>query len=148
MEVEMSNININTGEIRLTINDDESRVIVFNPNSLEFMDNLCELIADLENKEKEYKAREVELDKNKEVNSYGMPVNLKEKLELLKETCGYMREKIDTVFGEGTSQKVFGNANTLDMFEQFFEGVTPYIEKVRGAKINKYTKNNKKNVMR
>ncbi len=144
----MSNININTGEIRLTINDDESRVIVFNPNSLEFMDNLCELIADLENKEKEYKAREVELDKNKEVNSYGMPVNLKEKLELLKETCGYMREKIDTVFGEGTSQKVFGNANTLDMFEQFFEGVTPYIEKVRGAKINKYTKNNKKNVMR
>lgn len=144
----MSNININTGEIRLTINDDENRVITFNPNDLQFVDNLYNLLAELENKEKEYKSREAELDKNTEVNSYGIPVNLKKKLALLKETCGYMREKIDTVFGEGTSQRAFGSANTLDMFEQFFEGVTPYIQKVRDQKLNKYTKNNKKNVMR
>ncbi len=144
----MSNININTGEIRLTINDDENRVIVFNPNSLEFMDSVYELIAELEIKEKEYKNREAELDKNTEVNSYGIPVNLKEKIELVKEICTHMREKIDTIFGEGTSQTAFGNTNTLDMFEQFFEGVTPYIEKVRTPKIGKYTKNNKKNVMR
>lgn len=144
----MSNININTGEIRLTINDDESRVIVFNPNDLEFANNLYELLAELENKEKEYRARESEIDKNTEVNSYGIPVNLKEKIGLLKETCDYMREKVDAVFGEGTSQTVFGSVNTLDMFEQFFEGITPYIEKVRSAKTSKYTKNNKKNVMR
>jgi len=148
MEVIMSNININTGEIRLTINDDESRVISFNPNDLQFVNNLYELLTDLENKEKEYKEKEAEIDKSAKVNSYGIPVNLKEKLDLLKETCGYMRGKIDTVFGEGTSQTVFGNANTLDMFEQFFDGVTPYIQKVRDQKINKYTKNNKKNVMR
>lgn len=144
----MSNININTGEIRLTINDDESRVIAFNPNDLQFVDNLYNLLAELENKEKEYKSREVELDKNTEVNSYGIPVNFKEKLELLRETCGYIRGKIDTVFGAGTSQNVFGNANTLDMFEQFFNGVTPYIQNVRDQKLNKYTKNIKKNVMR
>lgn len=144
----MNNISINTGEIRLTINDDEKRVIAFNPNDLEFVNNLYELLSDLEKKEKEYKNREAELDKNTGVNSYGIPINLKEKLELLKETCGYMREKIDTVFGVGTSQTVFGNANTLNMFEQFFEGITPYIEKVRSTKINKYTKNNKKKVMR
>ncbi len=144
----MSNISINTGEIRLTINDDESRVITFNPNDLQFVDNLYNLLAELENKEKEYKRKESEIDKNTEVNSYGIPANLKDKLELLKETCSYMRDKIDTVFGEGTSQKVFGNANTLDMFEQFFNGVIPYIQNVRDQKINKYTKNNKKNVMR
>lgn len=144
----MSNININTGEIKLTINDDKNRVIAFNPNDLEFVNNLYELLTDLENKEKEYKAKEAEIDKNTEVNSYGIPVNLKEKLELLKETCGYMRGKVDSVFGEGTSQTVFGNTNTLDMFEQFFEGVTPYIQKVRDQKLSKYTKNNKKNVMR
>jgi len=144
----MNNININTGEIRLTINDDENRVVSFNPNDLEFVNNLYELLADLENKEKEYKQKEVEIDKNTEINSYGVPVNLKEKLELLRETCGYMREKIDTVFGEGTSQTVFGNTNNLDMFEQFFEGVTPYIQKVRNVKVNKYTKTIKKNVMK
>ena len=144
----MSNINMNTGEIRLTINNDENRVIAFNPNDLEFVDNLYNLLAGLENKEKEYKAKESEIDKNTEVNSYGVPINLKEKLDLLKKTCNYMREKIDDVFGKGTSQIVFGNANTLDMFEQFFEGITPYIEKARSAKISKYTKNNKKNVMR
>lgn len=144
----MSNININTGEIRLTINGDENRVISFNPNDLQFIDNLYNLLADFENKEKEYKQRDTEIDKNTELNSYGAPINLKDKIKLVKEICSYMREKIDIVFGEGTSQKAFGNVNTIDMFEQFFEGVTPYIEKARSTKINKYTKNNKKNVMK
>lgn len=144
----MNNININSGEIRLTINDDENRVIAFNPNDLEFVDRLYNLIADFEKKEKEYKLKEKEIDKNTEVDSYNIPINFKEKLELVKETCSYMREKIDFVFGEGTSQKVFGNTNTLDMFEQFFDGITPYIEKVRIQKVSKYMKNNKKNVMR
>jgi len=144
----MNNININTGEIRLTINGDESRVIVFHPNDLQFVDNLYSLLADFENKEKEYKEKEAELDKNTDVNAYGIPVNLKDKLELMKEACEYTRGKIDYVFGEGTSQKVFGNMNTLDMFEQFFDGVTPYIQKVRDQKLSKYTKNNTKNVMR
>lgn len=144
----MSNININTGEIKLTINDDENRVIMFNPNSLEFMNNLNELLSELEDKEREYKSKEAEIDKNTEVNSYGIPVNLKEKIKLIKDTCGFMRGKIDGVFGEGTSQTVFGDANTIDMFEQFFEGITPYIKKVRNTKINKYTMTNKKNVMR
>ncbi len=144
----MSNININTGEIRLTVNGDENRVISFNPNDLQFIDNLYNLLADFENKEKEYKQRDTEIDKNTELNSYGVPIKLKDKIELTKEICNHMREKIDIVFGEDTSQKAFGNTNTLDMFEQFFEGVTPYIEKVRSTKINEYTKNNKKNVMK
>lgn len=144
----MSNININNGDIRLTINNDKNRVISFNPNDLGFVNNLYDLLADLESKEKEYKKRESEIDKNTKLDSYNIPVNLKEKLTLLQETCSYMRMQIDKVFGEGTSQKAFGNANSLDMFEQFFNGITPYIKKVRSPKMDKYTKNHNKNVMR
>ncbi len=144
----MNNININSGEIRLTINDDENRVIAFNPSDLQFVDRFYSLIVDFENKEKEYREKEKEIDKNTEVDSYDIPVNFKEKLELIKEVCEYVREKIDFVFGEGTSQNVFGNTNTLDMFEQFFDGITPYIQKARSEKVNKYAKPTKKNVMK
>ena len=144
----MSNLNINNGDIRLTVNNDRNRVISFNPNDLGFVNNLYDLLSDLESKEKEYKKREAEIDKNTKRDCRGIPENLKEKLALLQETCSYMREQIDKVFGEGTSRKAFGNTNALDMFEQFFNGITPYIKKVRTPKIDKYTNNNKKNVMR
>jgi hypothetical protein len=50
-----------------------------------------------------------------------------------------MRGQIDVLFGEGTSQKAFGNALELGMFEQFFSGITPFVQTVRKEKIAKYT---------
>ena len=44
------------------------------------------------------------------------------------------------VFGAGTSEKAFGEAQTLNMFEQFFDGITPYIQGARGQKVSKYRK--------
>jgi hypothetical protein len=51
-----------------------------------------------------------------------------------------LRDEVDAVFGDGTSQMVFGGAYTLDVFEQFFNGIIPYVEKARANKVKKYTK--------
>lgn len=142
------NLNINTGEIRLTVNDDENRVIAFNPDDLQFVSRFYSLIKDFEAGEKEYNEKKAILNQVKETDSFGIPVNFEEHMKLLDDTSKFLKERIDYVFGEGTSKAAFGNLNTIDMFEQFLDGITPYIQKSRDNKIKKYTDKNKRNVMK
>lgn len=137
----MQSLRIDTGSIKLAINEDPNRVIEFNPNDISFIERFYGLITDFEEKEKEYTKRLEKLGKNKEVDSLGIPKNLDEGLVILRDICDFMRGRIDHVFGEGVSQKAFGDANTLNMFEQFLDGVTPYIQNARTGKVQKYTGN-------
>lgn len=131
-------IRIDTGEVRLLINDDENRVIAFNPNDISFLEAFFELLEDFEKKEKEFRNEERVLNANKDVDGHGFPKNIKGKIALNRKICRYMREKVDSVFGEGTSDTAFGKANTMDMFSQFFDGVTPFIKSARDDKTSKY----------
>lgn len=135
----MQSLHINTGEIRLCVNDDPGRVIVFNPTDISFAERFYGLLSEFEEKEKEYQRKVEALQKNTETDNLGIPKNFGPALVLLRETCGFLREKIDDVFGAGTSQAAFGDANTLDMFEQFFEGITPFVQKAREKQVSKYT---------
>lgn len=135
----MPNININDGTIRLTINDDPSRVISFNPADVGFATRFYELIEEFDTKRQEYHGRALALDKQSDVlEKNGLPVNGKKGLELLSEMCEYLRGSIDRVFGDGTSKAAFGDANTLTMFEQFFDGISPFIVAARQSKTEKY----------
>ena len=131
-------IRIDTGEVRLLINDDENRVIAFNPNDISFLEAFFELLEDFEKKEKEFRNEERVLNANKNVDGHALPKNIKRKIAITRKICRYMREKVDSVFGEGTSDTAFGKANTMDMFSQFFEGVTPFIKSARDDKTSKY----------
>lgn len=131
-------IKIDTGEVKVLINDDESRVITFNPNDIAFLEAFFDLLEDFEEKEKEFRNEERVLNANKDVDSRGLPKNIKGKIGLNRKVCMYMREKIDSVFGEGTSLAAFGKANTMDMFPQFFDGITPFIKSARKDKTDKY----------
>lgn len=135
----MQSLHINTGEIRLCVNDDPGRVIAFNPTDISFAERFYGLLSEFEEKEKEYRQKVDALQKNTETDNLGIPKNFGPALVLLRETCGFLREKIDDVFGAGTSQAAFGDANTLDMFEQFFEGITPFVQKAREKQVSKYT---------
>lgn len=135
----MPNINIDDGAVRLTVNNDPGRVIVFNPADVGFASRFYELLEEFQTKQMEYRGRALALEKRKGKDKNGLPENGKEGLALLVEVCGYLRGAIDRVFGAGTSQAAFGDANTLTMFEQFFSGVTPFIEAARTPKLAKYT---------
>lgn len=135
----MDSIRIETGEKRVSINDDSSRVIVFNPSDVLFAERFYKLMGEFETKLGEYEERTRELEASQELDENGLPVNAQERLDVLKETCVYVRERIDYLFGEGTAQTAFGDVANLDIFTQFFEGITPFIQNARAGKIAQYT---------
>lgn len=56
---------------------------------------------------------------------------LYKRIDLDRSYCKKMREMIDNLFGEGTSQKVFGDKNRIGMFDEFFEKLLPILDNVQ-----------------
>jgi hypothetical protein len=135
----MDSIQINSGEKRVCINDDQSRVITFNPTDALFVERFYRLLGELDEKMTEYQKRCREIEAIKTVDKNDLPANIGDYISLIKETCEYMREKTDHLFGEGTSQTAFGNALSVEAFTQFYEGITPLIAPERRKRIEKYT---------
>ena len=134
-----TSIRISTGELRILINDDPKRVVVFNPADIIFAEKFYGLIGAFETKQVEYEKRLAENEAEfSGKDKYGLPASMPENLALLHEICDFMRAKIDEVFGASTSQTAFGNAMTMDMLKQFFEGLVPLFESVREPKIAQY----------
>lgn len=132
-------IQINTSTVRLLVNDDPNRVIEFNPEDIAFIDAFYGLIQEFDSKMNEFKQRELVIRKNKAVDKFDIPVSTKDEIKLTKDLCAYLRKQIDALFGNGTSDTAFGKANTPDMFVQFFDGITPFIQTAREKKVSKYT---------
>ena len=127
----MESLQVRTGTISLMILDDngeERGVFKFNPQDVESAKQVYALQEELEVKSKEFEKQE-KLCKTDQ-----------DKIELLSEVVQYFKSCIDRCFGEGTSQLVFGDANTLSMFYDFLEGITPYYQKASKQRMAKYSK--------
>lgn len=145
----MESINISSGVKRVCINGDPDRVIEFSPSDVTFAEKFYQLYKDFGSKQVEYEQRAKELDAHKlEVDENGFSVNADEGIAFLREVCEFMRSKIDGLFGIGTSQKAFGDALNLNMFNEFFTGITPYVESARSEKLQQYRKQSHKRVMK
>jgi len=135
----MENLKL-TGIKRISINDNPDNVIEFNPQDILFIERFYAVYREFQAKQVEFDVLSKELDDNKNVLAEdGLPVNFEAGLKFLKDTCIFVREKIDIVFGAGTSQKAFGDALSLEMIEQFFKGVTPFVWEARAEKVQKYS---------
>ena len=135
----MDSLRIETGEKRIAINDDPARVIVFNPQDVTFAEKFYSLIGEFEIKLNEYKAQSDQLEKVTALDANGLPVNLDARLALQREVCTFIRNRIDYLFGANTSRIAFGDVMSMDVFEQFFQGITPYFQKARAAKVEQYS---------
>jgi len=139
----LDSIHIDVGLKRIAINDDPNRIIEFNPQDVVFAEKFYDLIATFEEKLDELQARSKELEAVKEVDVNGTPINMTERFALVRDTCEFVKKSIDQLFGENTSETAFGDAASLDMFVQFFNGITPYIKAARQKKMAQYIKPNK-----
>lgn len=139
----MDSIRIDTGVKRLLINDGPD-VLEFNPTDVVFAEKFYAMIREFEEKQAEYQARAELAAADEGVDENGIPVNIEKSLALLREVCVFLRERIDFLFGPGTSQKLFGDAMTLDMFEQFFKAIAPHIQRARADKVSRYAKAEKR----
>lgn len=136
----VQSLNIDLGGVKLAVNGDENRIISFNPDDIGFAERFYGLISKVDEYEKKYTEEAANLEKDDERDEYGIPKNQKERLNMYNKICSELRSDIDDIFGAHTSEKVFGSTNTLEMFTVFFEAITPFVEKSRKGKIQKYTK--------
>lgn len=136
-------LKLNTGSVRLCITDDRNgpeRYLEFNPNDIIFAEKVYALERKFLEKQSEMEARANDLDAVEEKDEFGLPVNTEERLAFIRDLSEWLRDQIDDLFGEGTSQMVFGDLHNLDVYEQFFEGIRPYFKKARAEKVDQYRK--------
>lgn len=133
-------IKVDAGEVRILINDDPNRVVSFNPLDILFAEKFYRLIEVFDEKHEEYQKRIAELEAEEGTDKFGLPENMPQTFELMKEMCDFVHEEIDKLFGEGTSDIVFQGARNFDMIEQFLDGLIPYIEKARADRVSRYIK--------
>lgn len=132
----MDRIQIDLGVKRVQINDGPE-YLEFNPQDVRFAERFYGLIQDFEEKQAEYQTRIDALD-GQELDERGLPKNTGEQLALLHEACEFLGEKIDELFGSGSSQKLFQGALNMDAYTQFFEAITPFVQTARSEKMAKY----------
>lgn len=123
----MNSLKINTGEVRLMIDDDPNRVIAFNPSDVAFIERFMKLYRDMDEKQEEIAKKEEEINAVSKFDANNIPDNANEKIKLAREVIGYMRDQIDVVFGSGTSETVFGDVYSTLAVQSFLEGITPFI---------------------
>ena len=133
----MENIVLNDGKKAYTINEDENRVIRFNPSDLGILSRTQEIIKGIENEIKKNEKRK----------------NKKNILDL----GDYIKSQIDYVFNSEIADIVFEKTHPMTSidgvpyYQQFLTAVTPIIlkeaEKERNAseeRMKKYTEKYKK----
>lgn len=129
----MESLQIRTGQVSLNILDDAGNsrgVFTFNPTDIESAKRLVQMQQEFAVKQNEFNEKASTCETQEE------------KVNLLSEVVNYFRNVVDECFGEGSSQTLFGEARTLSMFEDFFNGIIPYYEQAKKQRMQKYTKKN------
>ena len=144
----MDSLKVKSNAKRIAINDDPNRVILFNPSDVGFAERFYKLMEEFDTKISEFQDRIKNLESDNDTGEGTMPANFGARVEVYKEVCLYFFEKIDLLFGVGTSEKVFSGEMDPDMILQFLEGIVPFIESARVEKINKYKADQSGRVMR
>lgn len=152
----LQGLNIDTGIITLPVTRDGENVgdFSFNPNRVDFAERFYAVYEKLQEKGKSLAQQEKEINQKisaerdeflkthtEEDLQLFVPQSAPLKIALVKEICQYMKREIDSVFGDGTSALVFGEGDNFDVFGQFFEAITPHVEKARAKKTEKYLGN-------
>jgi hypothetical protein len=147
----MEPIKLDSGRISLAIETDGAVTgeISFNPKDTAFVERFYSAYLKLQEKQSEYESRANEIDELlKKSDGNGVPEDFKKIVDFSHEVCQNIYTIIDEVFGADTSKLVFGESFNFEMIRQFFDGITPYIQKARSEKINRYTNKQTGKVMR
>jgi hypothetical protein len=143
----MQSLKFEEGYKEFCINDDETRVIRFNPADYGLIERFSEARKAI------IKAVD-DLEKDVNINSNGNPEDeLEEAAQLVKSINELIDTQINFIFDSDVAKIAFGNQSRIStvkgkfLFERFMDAVEPYIEKEIKAeqaasqkRIDKYTK--------
>lgn len=141
----MNNLNFDDGYREFSINNDESRVVRFNPSDYAIFARLAEA------KKKIGEAFEKAGDVD--ITPEGKAVDFEVAGKRIDELDKIIKEQMNYVFNSEVADKIFGNQSPLSniggksLFERVFECIEPILldamtesKKERKKKIEKYTK--------
>ena len=131
-------LRIDTGVVTVEVND-AGEEICFTPD-VYFVERFNDLYDVVMQKAEELKRREEELKANDAADDNEIPANRRERIALIKESCLFLHEKINELFGAGTCEKALGGALNPDCYIELLEALTPFIQNARKNKMNKYAK--------
>lgn len=148
----MDNLNFDSGMMELAINGDESRILRFNPENIDFQDALFKMLNDTNDKMKEFETLAKDYDaKAKKMD----PIKaLEERIKLHRSIDEFINKEIDIVFGENVSDMLFqktsptaksssGQYIFMNFFEALLKIVQPEVQK-RNKGIQKIIADHKK----
>lgn len=110
--------------------NDKGETIVFDTEDIDLPFKFNDAYLKVEELTKELSRKEALIDKQKE-SAHGLVSNKDEKRrQLYKEFYRQMRAAMDELLGEGGIQKIFGDRNYPDMYNDLFDALKPHFEKI------------------
>lgn len=125
----MEKIRVNNDDkvYKIEVND-KGEYIEFDLMDIELPIKLMKLAEDIEKNKNIYQTR---LNDNEKKNQDDIKKQMLEQYEISKKYCEKMRGVFDEFFGEGSSEKIFGSKNKVNMFEEFFDQLIPHLDKIQ-----------------
>lgn len=77
------------------------------------------------------KMKEIVINKKEEVKGKYMSKKEEEKMKLWQDTFREMRKAMDIFLGEGACQKIFGDRNYIEMYDDLVKQLEPHFEKMK-----------------
>ena len=130
-------LKIDDGKIRIAINDDPDRVIAFNPNDINFIKRLYQMIGDFEELEQKSKSKIAKIEK-KLGSTKNDVLAAKDAIDMWDEIFDALDAALVELFGEGADKKITGGTRNQSVYEQFIDGITPFIQQARSEILEKY----------
>ena len=135
-------IEIQSGNIVIELKRDGKPTgeLSFDPKDIIFAEKYYAMFSAIQQEQEKYKREYLVLSKDQTKDKDGMPKNMPKLLKLTRDVAQFMRQQIDNLFGDGVSQAAFGDSMNIEIYPQFLEQITPFVEQVRSEKVEKYTK--------
>lgn len=131
--------------------NDKGETIEFDLEDIELPLKLQEAFLSVDRITHSLKQKEIAIAKKEEYKKGLMTNKEEERIKAYKDAFKDMRKAMDCFLGKGACQKIFGDRNYPDMYDDLFEQLQPHLEKMKIKSDNiakkieeKYSNNDKK----
>ena len=129
----MNSLRIEKRDIYTIEVNDNGDIIEFDLVDIELPFKCERALSEVDRIQKDLKAKLVIIEKKEDRQQKGklMTVNEEARLEAYKRAFKEMRVAMDAFLGEGACQKIFGDRNYIEMYDDLFEALAPHMEKMK-----------------
>lgn len=127
----MEKLRVEKKDIYVIEVNDKGETIEFDLADIGLTFKCIKALEEIDKIKKEAKEAEIEIYKKEDIT--GEYINSKEyaKIKLLNKMFQDMRKSMDGFLGEGACQKIFGDRNYIEMYDDLFEQLNPHLDKMK-----------------